>query len=186
MISIVSLWLPILLSAALVFVASSIIHMVLGYHNNDFRKVPDEDGTMDALRPLNIPPGDYVLPFAGGMEVIRSDEYRAKVENGPVAFVTVLDPGEIFDMGPQLMQWFAYSLLIGIVAAFVAIWTLPAGAEYLTVFRLTGTVTFVCYAMAQPQRSIWFKQKWSTTLLNMFDGFVYASVSAGAFAWLWP
>ena len=35
MVPILSLWFQILLSAILVFAASSIIHMVLGYHNSD-------------------------------------------------------------------------------------------------------------------------------------------------------
>ena len=35
---------------------------------------------MDALRPLGIPPGDYVMPFAGGADHLKSDAFRAKVE----------------------------------------------------------------------------------------------------------
>ncbi len=58
MVPLLSLWLPILIGAAIVFVVSSIIHMVLGYHRNDFTKVADEDKVMDALRPFKIAPGD--------------------------------------------------------------------------------------------------------------------------------
>ncbi len=76
MVALTALWLPILLSAVFVFVASSIIHMFLSYHKSDFRKLPDEDGAMDALRPLNIPPGDYVMPYAGGMEAMKSSMFR--------------------------------------------------------------------------------------------------------------
>ena len=46
MVSIISLWLPILLSAVAVFIASSVIHMVLKYHNSDFKKIPAEDEVM--------------------------------------------------------------------------------------------------------------------------------------------
>jgi hypothetical protein len=186
MTSIPSLWLPIVLSGVLVFVASSIIHMFLTYHKNDFSKVPDEDAAMDALRPLNIPPGDYVLPYAGGMEAMKSEEFRAKVEKGPVAFFTVMEPGSMFNMGPQLAQWFVYCLVVAVFAAYVGGRVLGAGAEYLDVFRITGTVAFACYAMGMPQRSIWYKQNWMTTLRSMFDGLVYASITAGAFGWLWP
>ena len=186
MISIPSLWLPIVLGAVLVFVSSSIIHMFLSYHNSDFKKVPDEDGAMDALRPLNIPPGDDVMPFAGGMEVMKSEAFQAKVEKGPVAFVTVLAPGAMFNMGPQLVQWFLYSLLVGVFAAYVGGRALGSGAEYLEVFRLTGTIAFACYALALPQRSIWYKQSWATTGRSMFDGLIYALLTAGAFGWLWP
>ena len=36
MVSLTALWLPILLSAALVFLASFLIHMVIGYHAADY------------------------------------------------------------------------------------------------------------------------------------------------------
>jgi hypothetical protein len=64
MVPISALWLPILLSAAIVFAASCIIHMVLPYHRGDFRGVPKEDEVMEALRRFNIPPGDYMMPHA--------------------------------------------------------------------------------------------------------------------------
>ena len=66
MVALTSLWLPVLLAAVLVFVASSIIHMVLGYHNGDYGKLPKEDEIIAGLRPVGIPPGDYFLPWAGG------------------------------------------------------------------------------------------------------------------------
>ena len=56
-----SLWLPILLSAVAVFVASSVIHMFTPWHKTDFQKLPDEDRTRDGLRALAIPPGPYSL-----------------------------------------------------------------------------------------------------------------------------
>ena len=37
-----ALWLPIVLSALLVFVVSAIIHMVLKYHNRDYKQLPNE------------------------------------------------------------------------------------------------------------------------------------------------
>ncbi len=185
-IPITTLWLPILVAAVLVFVMSSIIHMFLNYHQGDFRKVPDEDGLMGALRPFNLEPGDYVFPHAAGMEAMKSEAYQQKVAKGPIAFVTVLRPGQVFSMGPQLTQWFAFSLLVGIVSAYLAGRMLAPGADYLQVFRITGTVAFACYSMALMQRSIWWGQNWSATLKGMFDGLIYAVLTAGAFGWLWP
>lgn len=186
MVPITSLWIPILASAALVFVASSVIHILLPYHKNDFRKLPNEDGILDALRPFEIPPGDYVLPHAGSAEAMKSEEYRGKVEQGPAAFMTVLEPRAVFDLTTSLTQWFLYSVLVGILAAYVGGRTLGAGATYIDIFRLTGTVTFACYSMALMQRSIWYKQQWSTTGKSMFDGLIYAVLTAGTFGWLWP
>ena len=186
MVSLTSLWMPILLSAALVFVVSSIIHMFLTYHQNDFTQVPDEDKVMDALRPFAIPAGDYVIPYAGGAENMRSEAFREKVEKGPVLFMTMMEPGGLFDMRASLTLWFLYSVVVGALAAYLAGWLLAPGAPYMDVFRLTGTVAFVAYAMALPQRSIWYKQKWSSTMKSMFDGLLYALVTAGIFGWLWP
>lgn len=186
MVTLTSLWLPILLSAVFVFVGSAVIHMVLTYHRNDFGKLPDEDAAMDALRPLGIPPGDYVMPFAGGADHLKSDAFRAKVENGPVAVMTVYAPGSFFNMGSQLAQWFVYCVVVAFVTGYVASRTVMPGAEYLQVFRVTGTVAFACYAMGLPQRSIWYRQKWGSTLRSMFDGLIYGMLTAGAFGAFWP
>ena len=70
MVPVMSLWLPILLSAVVVFVASSIIHMVLPYHRSDFKKLPDEEGVMGALRKSAVPPGDYVFPKPDSMKAM--------------------------------------------------------------------------------------------------------------------
>ena len=40
MVPLTDLWLPILLSAILVFVASSVMHMLLTYHRSDYRQTP--------------------------------------------------------------------------------------------------------------------------------------------------
>lgn len=185
MIGIMSLWAPILLSAVFVFVVSSIIHMVLKYHAGDFKKLPDEDKVMDALRPFKIPPGDYVLPCAGSMEAMKSPEYKSKAEKGPVAFMTVMENG-IAGMGSSLILWFLYSILVSIFAAYIAGRTLPYGAHYLAVFRIAGATAFAGYGLALLQNSIWYKRSWSVTLKSVFDGLVYAMVTAGTFGWLWP
>jgi len=185
-IPITTLWLPILIAAVLVFAASSIIHMFLPFHRNDFQKMPDEDRVMDALRPFGMAPGDYVLPHAAGPDAMKSEEFRKKVEKGPLAVVTIMPADSFSNMGPQLVQWFAYCMLVGVVSAYLGGRLLAPGADYLMVFRVTGTVAFASYAMALPQRSILYKASWSTTLKSMVDALVYALLTAGAFGWLWP
>ncbi len=186
MVPILALWLPILLAAALVFVASSIIHMALGYHKNDYSGIDSEDEVMDALRPANLAPGDYFLPHAGSTEVMKSEAYQAKLRKGPALFMTVADPSALGGMGRSLGQWFAYCVVIGVVVAYATGRMLGPGADYPTVFRLAGTVTFCCYALGEPMRSIWFHRKWSTTFKTMFDGLIYACLTGGTFGWLWP
>lgn len=185
MVPIASLWMPILLSAVLVFVASSIIHMMLPYHKSDYGKVPAEDELMEAMRKLNIPPGEYMVPCPGGPQDMKNPEFIARREKGPILFMTVM-AGCSPNMGPMLLQWFVYSVIVGVIAAYVAGRALAPGAPYLAVFRLAGCVAFVGYAVALWQRSIWYRQKWSTTFKNTFDGLIYGMLTAGAFGWLWP
>lgn len=185
MVPVLSLWLPILLSAVIVFVASSVIHMVLGYHNKDFAKVPAEDEVMDALRPFDIPPGEYVIPHAGSSDAFKSPEFQERMKRGPVAFLNVLESGPP-KMGKSLAQWFVYCVVVGVFAAYVAGRALGPGADYLSVFRFAGTTAFVGYALALWQNSIWYRRAWSTTLKSTFDGLVYGLLTAGTFGWLWP
>lgn len=185
MVSIPALWLPILLSAVLVFIVSSILHMALPYHKSDFARVPREDDVMDALRPFDIPPGDYGLPLAGSSKEMSNPEFLEKMKRGPVLFMTVLPSGPPA-MGASLAQWFLYSVVVGVFSAYVTGRAFGPGTEYLTVFRFTGTIAFAGYALALAQNSIWYKRKWSTTLKSAFDGLLYACVTGGAFGWLWP
>lgn len=183
MIPVLSLWLPILVAAVLVFVVSSLIHTVLGYHAGDFAALPDEDSARSALS--GVPAGDYAIPHASSKEERSSEAYQAKMNEGPVAFMTVFPGGEV-GMGASLVQWFLYCVLVGLFAAYVAGRALPAGAEYLSVFQIAGSVAFAGYALALLQNSIWLRRKWSTTLKSVFDGLVYALLTAGTFGWLWP
>lgn len=185
MVSVLSLWLPILLSAVAVFVVSSIIHMVLPYHRSDFSKLPDEDGVREALKKFAIPPGDYVIPYAGSSEAMRSEEYQRKAKEGPVAIMTVWPNGPPA-MGASLAQWFVYCLVISVFAGYLAGAALGPGTSYLEVFRFAGTTAFAGYALALIQNSIWFKRNWSATMKSVFDGLIYALVTAGFFGWLWP
>ena len=54
------LWLPIVLSAVFVFLASSIIWMALPYHKADIKVLPDEKALTEPLAKLNLPPGTYM------------------------------------------------------------------------------------------------------------------------------
>jgi hypothetical protein len=185
MVSLTSLWLPVILAAVLVFVASSLVHMVLGYHNNDYGKLPKEDDILAALGPIGIPPGDYFLPHAGGMEAFKDPAFQAKWQKGPVATLTVMSSGVNF-MGRQLAQWFVYAAVVALFAGYVASRTIPAGGDYLMVFRVVGTTAFMGYVLGLWQMTIWYRRSLVTTLKSTFDGLLYACLTAGAFGWLWP
>ncbi|MBI5648066.1 MAG: hypothetical protein HY962_14135 [Ignavibacteriae bacterium] len=185
MVSITSLLLPILLSAAFVFIVSSIIHMLLPYHKSDRGKLPNEDAVMDALRPLNIPPGDYSVPYPESIKHMGSPEHIEKMKKGPVMLMTVMKNGP-YAMGGPMALWFVFGVLVSFFAAYVAGRALTPGAHYLAVFRFTGVTAFLAYGLGALQESIWYARPWSTTIKNVFDGLVYALVTAGTFGWLWP
>jgi hypothetical protein len=180
-----ALWLPIVLSSVIVFVTSSIVHMVLPWHKNDYRAVPDEERARAALRPLAIPPGDYMLPRPSGRADMRSAAFAEKVKQGPVMMLSVW-PNAMMSMGRNLGLWFVYLLVVGVFAAYISGRALPPGASYLQVFRFAGAVTFIGNSVALWQMSIWYRRPWSTTIKSTVDGLIYALLTAGTFGWLWP
>jgi len=184
MVSLASLWLPILLSAVAVFVASSVIHMVLPYHKSDYKKLPSEDGVMDALRPFDLAPGDYMFPLADAGDM-KNPAFVEKWSKGPAGSLTVLPKGP-WAMRSTMALWFLYCVAIGITAAYIAGRALPQGAHYRAVFRFAGATAFYGYALALWQNTIWYKKNWMTTLKSTFDGLVYAFLTVGFFGWLWP
>jgi hypothetical protein len=185
MVSLGSLLLPILVSAVVVFFLSWLFHMVLPHHRSDWKKLPDEDGAMNALRPFNIPPGDYMMPCGSGPASMKDPAFLDKFKKGPVIVMTVLPAGQMA-MGKSLIQWFIFCVVISIFAAYIAGHALPPGAHYLEAFRFAGCTAFAGYALAQWQDSIWYKRKLSTTLKNNFDGLVYALFTGGVFGAMWP
>lgn len=185
MIGLATLWLPILLSAVVVFLASSVIHMMTPWHKGEYAAVPDEDAVMKALRPFAIPPGDYMMPRAGSMDAMQSPEFIEKRNQGPVLVMTVLPNGP-WTMGKALTSWFLYSVVVSIFAAYITGHALPAGASYLEVFRFVGATAFAGYSLALWQMRIWYNRALRSTITSTMDGLLYACLTAGVFGWLWP
>lgn len=179
-----ALWLPILLSAVAVFVASSIIHMMSPWHKGDYPPLPNEDALGDAVRPLSLPPGDYVIPRPVSAADMKTEAFREKMNRGPNLILTVMANGPR-PMGKYLAAWFVYILVVTLFAAYVAACALPPGAAG-GIQRYVGIVAFVGYVLALYQMSIWYHRKWSTTLKSTLDGIIYAALTALIFGWLWP
>ena len=184
MVSLSALWLPIVLSAVIVFIASSIMHMLLPYHRSDYSQLPDEDKLLATLRSAGLKRGFYTFPFCTHKEM-KSPATIEKFKQGPVGMLTV------FPSGPPAMpkflgMWIAYCLIIGFFVAYLTGRTVAPGANYLAVFRVAGTAAFLAYGLGQLSNSIWKGQPWGMTLKEVTDGLVYALLSAGTFGWLWP
>jgi hypothetical protein len=184
MVPVTALWLPILLSAVIVFVASSIMHMLLPYHRSDYRKLPDEDKVRAALRPAGLTRGLYIIPFCTHKEM-KSPEVLAKYKEGPVAMMTVF-PNSPPAMPKFLGQWFVYCIIIGFFTAYLTGRTVMAGSPYPAVFRVAATTAFMAYGLGNLSNGIWKGQPWGMTIKEVIDGLVYGLLTGGTFGWLWP
>jgi len=184
MVPLTALWLPIVLSAVIVFVASSIMHMVLPYHRSDYQRLPDEDNLLATLRAAGLKRGLYIFPF-GTHKDMKSPAMMEKYQQGPVGMMTVL-PNGLPVMPKFLGMWFVYCLIIGFFVAYLAAHTVAPGTDYLAVFRVVGTAAFLAYGLGHLSNGIWKGQTWSTTIKEVVDGLIYGLLTAGTFGWLWP
>jgi hypothetical protein len=178
------LWLPILLSAVIVFVASSIMHMLLPYHQSDYRKLPDEERVLAALRPLGLTRGLYTFPYTTHKDM-KLPETTEKFKQGPVGYITVIPSGPV-NMGKFLGLWIGFCLVVSFFVAYLTGHTVASGADYLAVFRVAGTAGFLAYGVGNLSNGIWRGQPWGMVLKEVFDGLIYALLTAGTFGWLWP
>jgi len=179
-----ALWLPIVLSAVIVFVASSVMHMLLPYHHNDYKKLPDEDKVLPALRASGLQRGLYVFPFCTHKDM-KTPEAIEKYKQGPVGMMTVFPSGPPF-IPKFLGQWFAYCLVISFFVAYLTAHTVASGTFYLAVFRVVGTAAFLAYGLGPLANGIWKGMPWSFVIKEAIDGLIYALLTAGTFGWLWP
>jgi ABC-type antimicrobial peptide transport system permease subunit len=185
MITIMTLWLAIIVSALFVWIASALLWTVLPNHKKDYKGLPDEEAARNALKPQDLKPGQYVVPFVTEMKQMKDKDVVKKFEEGPVAYMTVVPKG-IPSMGKNMVFSLIYYIIVGIFVAYLASRFLSADTEYLTVFRLTGTVAFVAYGMGIIPDAIWFGRPWSAVFKNLFDSLIYSLLTAGTFGWLWP
>jgi hypothetical protein len=184
MVPLSALWLPIVLSAVIVFIASSVMHVVLTYHRSDCKQVPDEANVMATLRRAGLQRGYYMFPFSTHKDM-KSQETMEKFKQGPVGILTVFPSGPPA-MGKFMGLWFGYCLVVSFFVAYLAAHTVAPGANYLEVFRVVGTAAFLAYGLGQLSNGIWKGQPWGMTIKEGIDGLIYGLLTAGTFGWLWP
>lgn len=185
MISLAQLWIPVVVSAVGVFIASSLIHMLFKWHNSDYLKLPNEDTVRAAIGKPGPAPGQYLIPHCPEMKDMQKPEVQQKFKDGPIGFLRLKAPG-MPSMGPMLGQWFALNLAVAVLVAYVAVLALPGGAAFSAVCRVVATVTFMAYAVGSISDGIWFANPWRSVAKDLLDAAIYAAVTAIAFAALWP
>lgn len=184
--ALLSLWLPILLSAVVVFVISSLIHMVFKWHAGDYSALTNEDAVRAAINAGNPKPGRYVVPHCDDMKDMGGEAMKKKYAEGPVGHFTLGPRGQP-NMGKYLGQWFLLCLVVSVIAAFVVtqIFGLNPGRARAA-SKLVGAFSFVAYGFGTLQESIWMMRPWSASAKYLLDSALYAVGSALVFYWLWP
>lgn len=183
MITLASLWLPIVASTIGVFVASSLIHMVFKWHNSDYLKLANEDAVRAAVgKPA---PGQYVIPYCKDMKDMQSPDMQKKFADGPVAFLMVRASGAP-NMGAHLGQWFALNSVIAVIIAYMAAHTVPASESFLAVCRFAGGAALLAHAGGAITAGIWHGRTWRSVSKDVLDAVIYATVTAVSFGALWP
>lgn len=185
MVSLTSLLIPIVVSAVVVFLVSFVLHMLIPFHKNDIRKIPQEDEFLAMVRGLNLPKGDYAAPHADSPAAMKDPVFMEKRNKGPIVIMTTT-PGGAPPMSAHLTKWFIYCVVVSIFAAYIASRTLAPGTEYVQVFRVVGTTAFMGYALALVQNWIWWMKDGGATFRSMIDGLAYALATAGVFGSMWP
>jgi hypothetical protein len=146
--------------------------------------MPDQARVLGALRSFDLQPGDYVLPRGATRQEMSSPEFIELTKQGPVVMMTVL-PGNVVIV-KNLVLWFVYCIVVALCAAYIAGEALPPGAAAKKVFQFAGATAFFGFSLALWHQTIWYSRSWVTTLKSNVDGLIYALVTAGVFAWLWP
>ncbi|HYE61335.1 MAG TPA: hypothetical protein VD997_05010 [Phycisphaerales bacterium] len=176
-----SLWLPIVASAAGVWITSAVAWMAIGHHQKDTIGLPNEDALLEHLR--SIPPGSYSFPHPGDRKNCNTPEFKAKWEKGPSGTLNVWGP---FSMGKNMVLTLLVYLVISFLIAYVATLAIQPGHTRMDVFRIIGTIGVLAYTFSRLPNDIWFKTSNRAIVTNLIDGIAFGLVTGAIFAALWP
>jgi hypothetical protein len=177
------LWLPILLSAAAVWIASAIAWMFMPHHKNDWSKLPDEKRFMNEVRSMSIPPGNYGFPHFECHKDAQTPEAKKMWEEGPAGWITIMKKPS---MGRNMILSFLVYLAVSVLLGYIGSETLARGTNFARVFQILGTGGILAYCFAFMPSDIWFSKKPSAIVMCLIDGVVYGLITGAIFAALWP
>ncbi len=178
-----ALWLPILVSALFVFIASSILWMALPFwHNRDYKRTGNEQVFVDATKPLAS--GQYMYPWMDWKTM--TPEQKTAAMNGPAGFLIVRNPNT-FSFPGALISYFLYCVVVSFVVAYLTSTVLGPGTPYLRVHQVAGTAGMLAWAFGTGVAdSIWYGKPWSATIKHVIDGIIVGFLIGGTVGWLWP
>ena len=184
------LWLPILLSAAAVWIVSTIFGMPFLHHKNDFIGLSDEDGFMDDLRKRGIKPGNYLFPDFRAREAMESEKVKKALSEGPVGHLSVWKTP--LTMGDKMAATFIVNLVVSTLIAYLTRVALPPipGAtpspSFAKVFQFATAAGILAYCFSSIPNALWWGSYKRTIVANVIDGIIYGAITGAIFAWRWP
>jgi hypothetical protein len=151
----------------------------------DYRKLANEDDVRAAVRAGSPAPGQYIIPYCSDPKEFEKPEMMQKLLDGPVGVMMLRQPcapkmGRCWAAGSGSTSRSRRSRVISHAACFPR--RRASSASAVSWVR----VTFVAYAAGPVSQAIWWGKPWSSASKELLDAFIYALVSALAFAALWP
>jgi hypothetical protein len=177
------LWLPIVVSAVLVFVVSAATHMLIPARQAEWARLPAQDSIQAAVR--GAAPGLYMFPLPETVKERGTADSMARWAEGPSGWLTVVAPGPI-KMGRNMALSLLMNLFVSAMAGYVAVHALGAAPPYRAVFRIVGSIGFLAYAVGPIYEAIWYWKPARSLAYSAVDALLYGLVMGGAFGWLWP
>lgn len=184
-ISLAELWLPIILSGLFAWIASALIHMLIKYHNSDYKKLNNEEDISKSIKHSDNSPGFYTMPYCDDMKEMSDPAVQEKFKKGPVAMITIMENG-LPNMGKSLVQQLLFFILGSLLIGYIGTLVLTKGAASGDIFHLLFVSGFLGFGWASIPYSIWFGHPWSVTIKYLIDAIIYSGVIAATYAWLWP
>jgi hypothetical protein len=178
-----SLWLPILVSAVVVFLASNVMHMLLKFwHYPDYKRTDDDKPFVEGSRGLK--PGMYMFPRFD-YKTATPEEHAAWAA-GPSGIMYIRNPAK-FSFGKTLTLWFLYCIVAGIFTAYISHETMPVGTAFRQVLQVAGATATIFWAFGTNFSDvIWYGKPWPAAIKYAIDGLIYGLLTGAVFAWLWP
>ena len=180
----IPLWLPILLSAAAVWVVSTIVGMALPHHKQDWIGLPDEDGFMDYIRKSGIETGNYLFPDFRSRVALKSEKVEKALKEGPVGHLSVWKTP--VTMGDKMVATFIVHLVVSTLIAYLTRVALPGPAEFAKVFQIAATAGILAYSFSFIPNAVWFGAYKRTIIASFMDGIIFGLITGAIFAWRWP
>lgn len=183
MVSLASLWLPILVSSVAVFVLSTAVCMALPHHKNDWKRLADEEGFLDAVRGQMLAAGMYMYPSYSPGDM-KSPESKARWARGPWGLL-IVRPGEP-SMGRLMSAWLLFMVVVAVFVAYVVGHGNGPGTDAWRIFRVTSAMAWIVFGGAAIPGFVWDGKPGSYAAKAIVDALFFALAMGAVFAWMWP